>query len=305
MERREDETPFPREPWQKLLADAADGPPETTDARIRAAARRDLAPRGLRWWLPASLAASFVLAVMIAPGAGIDVRPHPHIRLATITYLFDGAIRHRDNIGSDLVIRPGDVNLMAAGSGVVHSERTPETERAAGHRLHGIQSWIALPERDATMNALFEHHPHASLPAFKHEGAYLRLIAGAAFGYSSPARVFSPTFYIDAQAPAGALIALPPDYVERALYLVSGAISVNGTRREAGEMLIFVEAAAPEIVALEPCLPMLLGRDGVEQRGGRGRHGVTGGDSQAGHGGCSLESAAEVLCPRGGAKRLG
>lgn len=201
-----------------------------------------------------------------APGAGIDVRPHPHVRLATITYLFDGAIRHRDSIGSDLVIRPGDVNLMAAGAGVVHSERTPDDERAAGHRLHGIQCWIALPEGDATIPAHFERHPHASLPAFRLEGAYLRLIAGDAFGRSAPTRTYSPMFYIDAQATEGSRLSLPPAFSERAIYLVSGAVSVNGARRAAGEMLVFAEDADPQIIALEPCRAMLLGGDSVGAR---------------------------------------
>ena len=131
--------------------------------------------------------------VDLAAGRGMDVRPHPHIGLATLTYLYEGAIRHRDSLGSDQVIRPGDVNWMTAGRGIVHSERTPAEERAAGHRLHGVQTWLALPLASEDAEPEFLHHDAAALPEDERDGVRLRVIAGTAFGMESPVRVYSPT----------------------------------------------------------------------------------------------------------------
>ena len=153
-----------------------------------------------------------------APAQGMDVRPHPHIGLATVTYLFEGAIEHRDNLGNVRTIRPGDVNWMTAGSGIVHSERTPAIERAAGHAIHGIQTWIALPRRDEEIAPSFFHHAVDELPQWEADGVRLRLIVGHAFGRRSPVRIFSPMFYLAAEFSAGGSLVLPPEHAERAIY---------------------------------------------------------------------------------------
>ena len=158
------------------------------------------------------------------PGAGIDVRPHPHIGLATVTYLFEGEIRHRDSLGMDQVIRPGDVNWMTAGRGIAHSERTDDEPRKNGQKMHGIQSWVALPEASEETDPAFHHHPKSSLPVIERPGLLMRLIAGSAFGETSPAKTFSPMFYLGAEAEAGADIPLPDDHEERALYILDGAV---------------------------------------------------------------------------------
>ena len=194
-----------------------------------------------------------------APGAGVDVRPHPHIGLATVTYLFEGEMRHRDSLGVDQTIRPGDVNWMTAGRGVVHSERTDAALRARGHRLHGIQSWIALPEAHEEAPASFHHHARPALPVIDRPGLVLRLIAGRAYGAASPAPAFSDMFYLSADAEPEARIALPSDHQERALYLVAGELSVNGTKIRPGRMLTFAAGSDPKIVAEAPSRVMLLG----------------------------------------------
>lgn len=161
-----------------------------------------------------------------APGEGLDVRPHPHIGLSTVTYLFEGALHHRDSVGSDQVIRPGDVNWMTAGRGIVHSERTPSPEREDGHGMHGLQFWVGLPQKDEEVAPSFIHHPAADLPEWDEGAVRLRLIAGRAYGHEAPTRVLSPLFFLDAQIPAGATLAVPPDYAERAAVLLSGDLSV-------------------------------------------------------------------------------
>src|SRR5258708_1975937 len=159
------------------------------------------------------------------PGRGVDVRPHPHIHLATVTYLFEGEIDHRDSLGSHQSIHPGAVNSMTAGRGIVHSERTGETARRNGSRLHGIQSWIALPRADEESEPRFSHHPEQTIPTVPRPGARLRVIAGTAYGSTSPVRVFSPMFYVDALLDAGAELELPEEYEERGAYVAVGAVS--------------------------------------------------------------------------------
>ena len=193
------------------------------------------------------------------PGDGVDVRPHPHIGLATVTYMFEGELRHRDSLGCDQVIRPGDVNWMTAGRGIAHSERTDAAPRRDGQRLHGVQSWVALPEEAAEVEPSFHHHPEASLPELERDGARLRLIAGSAYGETSPVKTYSPIFYLAAEADTGAAIELPSEYAERALYIVDGAVEADGASYEGGRMLVFAEGAAPVIVATAPSRLMLLG----------------------------------------------
>jgi len=193
------------------------------------------------------------------PGTGIDVRPHPHIGLATVTYLFDGEMRHRDSLGCDQVIRPGDVNWMTAGRGIVHSERTDEGPRDSGQTMHGIQSWVALPEDAEDTDPSFHHHPKETLPLIERNGAKMRLIAGSAYGETSPVKTFSPIFYLGVETETGAVIALPDDYEERALYLVEGAVEIDGEAHSAGRMFVFEENASPRINVIAPSKLMLLG----------------------------------------------
>lgn len=194
-----------------------------------------------------------------SPGTGVDVRPHPHIGLATVTYLFDGGFRHRDSLGFDQIIRPGDVNWMTAGRGIVHSERTDDADRAAGHRLHGVQSWVALPDGADEIAPEFHHHAKTSLPLIEREGVRMRLIAGTAFGETSPVKTFSPIFYLDAEAEPGAPVPLPDDHEERAAFVATGAVDIDGGRHESGRMIVFKPGAAPSIVAKAPSRLMLLG----------------------------------------------
>ena len=184
-----------------------------------------------------------------APGTGIDVRPHPHIGLATLTYLFEGEILHRDSLGYVQPIRPGDVNWMTAGRGIVHSERTGPDLRAAGSALHGLQLWIALPKADEETEPAFYHYPGATVPVVRHGDAIVRVIVGAAAGATSPVRTFSPMFYFDAQLPAGSTFELAPDYPERAVYLVSGELALCGMTLTEGQMVVLPEGGAVAIKA--------------------------------------------------------
>lgn len=196
--------------------------------------------------------------VQFAPGQGLDVRPHPHIGLATVTYLFEGEIMHRDSLGVIQPIRPGDVNWMVAGRGIAHSERTRDEIRKSGAALHGIQSWFALPKAYEETEPTFHHHPASSLPEIEKPGARLRLIAGSAFGATSPAQVFAPMVYIDAQLSPGATLPLPDDE-ERAVYVAIGEVSLDGTVYESGTMLVLKPGAQPTIVARGAARLMVLG----------------------------------------------
>jgi len=194
-----------------------------------------------------------------APGSGIDVRPHPHIGLATVTYLFEGALRHQDSLGVDAVIRPGDVNWMTAGNGVVHSERTPDPERGDGHALYGIQTWVALPEGQEDMAPAFHHHPAAELPDFEHDGARFRLILGTAWGHEAPVEVFSPAFYLHGSLPAGFATRLDIEHEERAVYLVSGEATLDGEALQPGEMAVLAPGGTPVLAAAADSVVMLCG----------------------------------------------
>lgn len=162
-----------------------------------------------------------------APGRGIDVRPHPHIGLATVTYLFEGAIMHRDSLGCVQRIAPGDVNWMTAGRGIVHSERSPDDERATSRTLHGIQTWVALPRSDERTEPAFAHHPRSTLPFLQWGNAEMRLIAGTAYGLRSPVRTYTPMFYCAVVATGTARFELPDEHAERAIYVAEGHVSVG------------------------------------------------------------------------------
>ena len=194
-----------------------------------------------------------------AAGQGIDVRPHPHIGLATVTYLFDGALEHRDNLGSVQTIRPGDVNWMTAGRGIAHSERTPAVERAAGHAMHGIQTWVALPQHAEEVAPSFHHHPARDLPQIDRDGVRLRLIAGNAFGESSPVTTFSEMFYLAAEFSSGNAIILPPEHVERAVYATDASLLIGGIDVAAGRMAVLPPGENVEIRANAATRAVLLG----------------------------------------------
>jgi redox-sensitive bicupin YhaK (pirin superfamily) len=193
------------------------------------------------------------------PARGMDVRPHPHIGLATVTYLYDGAIRHRDSLGSDQVIRPGDVNWMTAGRGIVHSERTPHDERANGQRLHGVQTWLGLPLESQDVDPDFHHHAAATLPEDERDGVRIRLIAGTGFGMESPVRVYSPTLYVDARFAAGSRMMLPAEHVERAVYLIDGELSIDGNLLPRERMHVLVGAHEAELAAATPARALICG----------------------------------------------
>lgn len=166
--------------------------------------------------------------VVFGAGKGLDVRPHPHIGLATLTYLLQGEIMHRDSVGSAQAIRPGAVNWMIAGSGIVHSERTAPITRAAGHTLFGVQTWLALPKAYEEVSPSFSHYPEDSIPSAEADGVALRVVAGSAEGLRSPVTVFSDTLYVDVVMHAGSSYRVPPEHIERAVYVIQGAIAVEG-----------------------------------------------------------------------------
>ena len=172
-------------------------------------------------------------------GQGLDVRPHPHIGLSTVTYLFEGSILHRDSLGSRQPILPGEVNWMTAGRGIVHSERSDQAERAMARRVAGIQSWVALPKAAEETEAGFAHHAGDALPLAEEVGLKLRLIAGEGWGLRAPVTVSSPLFYADAALAPGARVPLPEGHEERAAYVFSGSVEVAGERFPAGRMLVF------------------------------------------------------------------
>ncbi|MDB6014719.1 MAG: hypothetical protein JWL65_6969 [Gammaproteobacteria bacterium] len=195
----------------------------------------------------------------------VDVRPHPHIGLSTVTYLFDGEIMHRDSVGSETAIQPGEVNWMVAGRGITHSERF-EKARAQGDNLHGIQSWVALPTQDEETTPEFAHYGRDELPTFESGGLSMRLIAGAALGVKSPVKTHSPMFYLHWMLAPGTKAQLPREYSERAVYVVSGRIEAAGQTFESGRMLVFAKGADVVLTAIAPTVVMALGGEPVGER---------------------------------------
>jgi redox-sensitive bicupin YhaK (pirin superfamily) len=177
--------------------------------------------------------------VQFIAGQGMDVRPHPHIGLATVTYLFDGSILHRDSEGNIQEIVPGAMNLMTAGRGIAHSERTPDVPRKTGSHMLGLQSWIALPADKEEIAPSFQHFDAAVLPVVEENGLEARIIAGEAFGTAAPVAMVSDWFYVEVTAQAGVSVPLDPTYEERAVYLVEGEVDIAGDRFDAPQMLIF------------------------------------------------------------------
>ena len=200
------------------------------------------------------------------PGKGIDVRPHPHIGLSTVTYLFEGEIFHRDNLGSALAIRPGEVNWMTAGSGIVHSERTSEGQLALPRRMHGLQAWVALPDEAEEVDPAFHHHGPEDLPTYEGGGMWARLIAGSAFGAEAKIKTHSPMFYIHWELEANAKVSMPSGHSERAVFVVTGEVEVDGHVLKAGQMAVFSNESQPVITATVKSTLAALGGEPVGQR---------------------------------------
>lgn len=205
--------------------------------------------------------------VEFAPGfpRSVDVRPHPHIGLSTVTYLFDGEITHRDSVGVTQKIHPGEVNWMTAGSGITHSERF-ETLRTDGGKMHGIQAWCALPVEKEEIDPSFHHHGVDDLPTFEGGGLWARLIAGEAFGAKAQVQTHSPMFYVHWRLNAGAQAQLPAEYPERAAYVAQGIVEVDGRQYQAGQMLVFQPRQPVLFTAVTPAMVMLLGGEPIGPR---------------------------------------
>ena len=195
----------------------------------------------------------------LAVGAGMDVRPHPHIGIATVTYLFEGEILHRDSLGYIQPILPGAVNWMTAGSGIVHSERSPEALVNSVSKLHGIQTWLALPLETEETDPDFTHYPADLIPQLESEGVIIRLIAGSAFGLTSPVKVASETLYAAIEMPAGKRLTVPNDVEERAIYVVTGKVALGDTVVTEGTMAVVSRGAEATVSAIDTTRLMILG----------------------------------------------
>jgi redox-sensitive bicupin YhaK (pirin superfamily) len=228
---------------------------------------RDLGGFEVRRALPApkrQMVGPFIFFDQMGPAEfltdqGIDVRPHPHIGLATVTYLFRGSIHHRDSLGTSAEITSGAVNWMIAGRGITHSERKGEAARHGPTKLFGIQTWVALPDGKEDVDPAFEHAPKAALPEIEGEGKRVRLILGTGWGERAPVRTFSETIYADARLDAGAVLPLDPEHEDRGLYVVSGEVEIAGRRFEAGRMMVFRPGDAIAVKAVLPSRVMVVG----------------------------------------------
>jgi len=202
---------------------------------------------------------------VMTSGRGLDVRPHPHIGLATVTYMFTGEILHRDSLGSVQPIRPGEVNWMTAGRGIVHSERTPPELRPVDAPVFGIQSWVALPERHEETTPSFAHHGEGELPVIEDGGTHIRLIAGSLYGERAAVQTFSEMFYADATLAAHASIEVPATHEERAIYVVEGPVRIGGVDYDAGRLVVLKPGRAVSMNASDtPARLMLLGGEPMD-----------------------------------------
>lgn len=201
-----------------------------------------------------------------APGRGTDVRPHPHIGLSTLTWLWDGALMHRDSVGSAQVIRPGDVNWMTAGRGIVHSERTPDAKRAIGHRIEGLQTWLAMPEAEAEAAPSFQHVPAADVPTLHRDGVDIAIVAGHAFGHHSPVRTCVDTLYASLRFAEGASLTIEAEHDERAVYPLEEGLMMDGVPLAARQLHVLDEPVAHRLSAVAPVRAMLLGGAAVGPR---------------------------------------
>lgn len=200
------------------------------------------------------------------PGEGLDVRPHPHINLATVTYLFEGVIRHRDSLGSDQLIEPGAINWMTAGRGIVHSERTPDENRITGMRVNGIQLWVALPLEHEESEPSFTHYPKNILLEFTHENSFVKLLVGKLFGNESPVKIHSDLFYAEARIKKGRTFNFEVNGRESAAYVVEGSIRVDNQIAGSCNMIVARGTSNLQLTALEDSKVMLLGGSSVGPR---------------------------------------
>lgn len=234
----------------------------------------DLGGFEVRRALPSSkrqMVGPFVFFDQVGPaefltGKGIDVRPHPHIGLGTVTYLYEGELYHRDSLGTSASIKPGAVNWMTAGKGITHSERTASKVREQKHPLYGIQTWLALPENLEDMEPEFEHQPAQALPIIEAEGKQVNLILGTLYGERSPVKVVSEMFYADATLKAGSKLPLSPEHEDRGLYVVEGEIKISGQRFDAHKMMTFRSGDEITITAIRDSRLMLLGGESLGKR---------------------------------------
>ena len=199
-------------------------------------------------------------------GSSMDVLPHPHIGLSTVSYLFGGQVTHRDSLGVKQVIRPGEVNWMTAGSGIAHSERFEDPAALAGGTLEMIQTWVALPEKDEEAIPAFDNYKPEQLPVFTETGVWMRLIAGDAFGLRNNVKTHSPLFYLHVMLDKDARFGLPKEHSERAIYIAKGSVEVSGSTYTSGQMLVFNKGVDPVIFSKEPTTLMLLGGEPLGER---------------------------------------
>jgi redox-sensitive bicupin YhaK (pirin superfamily) len=199
-------------------------------------------------------------------GKGVDVRPHPHIGLATVTYLFDGVLMHRDSLGSVQEIQPGAVNWMTAGHGIVHSERTPDSVRTQEATLHGIQTWVALPAEAEETEPWFRHYEAKDLPSWESEGVSFKLIAGHAYGYNAPVQTFSPMFYLEVKLSPNSQFILPADYSERAIYSMTEKIIVDGVPIEPHRLAILTPEQSVQVSSKAAAHCVVIGGEPVGER---------------------------------------
>ena len=204
--------------------------------------------------------------VAFAAGQGVDVRPHPHINLATVTYLFEGEMLHRDSLGNELCIEPGEINLMVAGRGIVHSERQRDSIKAAPHRLHGLQLWLALPEKDEEIDPEFHHYNATDIPEAVIDDVPVRVLMGQAYDLHSPVKTFADTLYTEARLQTGQSLTLPDTAVERAVYIVSGQCQAQGTIINEHEMAVFNQAQEIRLTATEPSQIVIIGGETLTRR---------------------------------------
>ncbi|MGA7802034.1 MAG: pirin family protein [Gammaproteobacteria bacterium] len=200
------------------------------------------------------------------PGRGVDVRPHPHINLATVTYLFEGEMLHRDSLGNALAIRPGEINLMVAGRGIVHSERQREEVKAANNRLSGLQLWLALPEADEEMEPEFHHYDAARIPAVEVDGVPVRVLIGAAYGACSPVKTFAETLYVEAELKAGQSLVLPDEIAERAVYIPTGKLTARDSVIEPLTMAVFAPEPGVAVTAAKDTRLVIIGGERLSAR---------------------------------------
>lgn len=196
----------------------------------------------------------------------LDVLPHPHIGLSTVSYLFGGQVTHRDSLGVEQVIRPGEVNWMTAGSGIAHSERFEDPQAMAGGALEMLQTWVALPEADEESHPTFHNYQPQQLPVFTEKGIWMRLVAGEAFGLKNEVKTHSPLFYLHVVLDANSRFGLPQSYSERGVYVVKGSVEINGVNYPMGQLLVFSKGVDPLLVAKEKTTLVMLGGEHLGDR---------------------------------------